>query len=101
MCVRETLYDIVGYISEQKCHGEDIDACICEHLNGLDSNYVLELRVRHSNNFIFIERYTIEYHELCRLDTIRTKVDDILNDFCNKYERVKLDNFYKLLTETK
>ena len=100
MCVRETLYDIVGYISEQKCHGEDIDACIREHLNGVDSNYVLELRVRASNNFIFTMRYTIEYHELCHLDTIRSKVDYIVYDFCNKYEQAKLEDFYKSLTET-
>lgn len=101
MCVREILCYVIGCISERKCHGKNVDVRICENLDGLNSNYVLELRVRHSNNFMFVERYVIEYRELCCLDNIRTKVNDILDDFCNLYERAQLDNFYKSLTDTK
>lgn len=90
MGVNEILYDILEYITNQKCHGEIIAAAICERLNGLDSDYELTLKTQYSDNFIFTERYTIKYYELRHLDTIRKKVDDILNDFRDKYEKMVL-----------
>ena len=84
---REILYDILDYITDQKCHGKDIAVDICERLNGLDSDYELNMRVHASNNFIFTERYTINYYELRHLDTIRKRVDDILADFRDKYKK--------------
>lgn len=87
MSIRETLCDIIGYISEQKCDGHDIDVDICECLNGIDSYYVIRLSIRVSNNLIFEEKYDIRYYDLRSLDSIRQKVDDILLDFRDKFEK--------------
>ncbi len=87
MGTREIIYDILDYITDQKCHGEDIAADICERPNGVYYDYELRMRVHVSNNFIFTERYTINYYELYHLDTVRKKVDDILADFRDKYKK--------------
>lgn len=98
MSSSEILYDILDYITNQKCHGEVIAAYICECLNGIDSNYELNLRTQYSDNFIFKEKYTIYYKDLIHLDTIRKKVDDILTDFRDKYEKMVLKTTPRLLT---
>ena len=89
------IYDIIAYISGATCDGVRLIPCVKTHNTTL--SYTIDIRTEDG----FAQTYTLEQEDMYRLETIRMVVNNMIDDFCNKYRQIKLDNFYKSLTETK
>lgn len=87
MGVSETLYDIIEYVSKQKCHGRDIRVTMRECLNGIQSFYVMKMSTYASVHVVFEKEYDIHYFDLDSLGSVRQKVNDILQDFCDDFNK--------------